>query len=275
MTWLFSNQGQIDDAKKAGYTVQNLNTESAHVRGPNWVLKNPEGVIIGHGWHEMDAWAKLSAYLHTKREKWTPNSPTVRYRIEFAPGGDGRIFAEHFGEYAQDYDSWVMDKLIYMDAAETALLVSTVEEMIRNMLQRREAAKASPMPVKADIRFTPEVTPDNLVFIKPDEIDPLVTTERIGIWMKELRQHKVTVTERVAMMAAGYHLTEMNGYFCVMTPKQLADAEVGPVTLPMFPDINEAWSNAFVDYSLNHVMSPQFHDFLDFYRHTDSTPDHK
>lgn len=52
---------EIDAAKAAGYTVQDLNDNSSglRVRGPNWALHHPTGETVGYGFTEEAAWLTL------------------------------------------------------------------------------------------------------------------------------------------------------------------------------------------------------------------------
>lgn len=52
----FATSDEIAAAKVAGWHVFDLNTPAAQVRGPNWALKNPAGVIVDYGWTPEDAW---------------------------------------------------------------------------------------------------------------------------------------------------------------------------------------------------------------------------
>lgn len=55
----FVTSEEINAAQAAGWRVNDLNTPAASVRGPNWVLTNPEGKVVKHGWSATDAWQGL------------------------------------------------------------------------------------------------------------------------------------------------------------------------------------------------------------------------
>lgn len=52
-------QDRIAQARINGWTVKDLNTATARVRGPNWILYRPNGEVAGYGWSEADAWNHL------------------------------------------------------------------------------------------------------------------------------------------------------------------------------------------------------------------------
>jgi len=51
---------EIAAAKAAGWTVKDLNTNRLTARTPtHWILINPQGETVYHGWDEEDAWRGL------------------------------------------------------------------------------------------------------------------------------------------------------------------------------------------------------------------------
>lgn len=55
------------DLEAAGWTVENLNTDSRTVRGPAWKICR-HGEKYGYAWTEVDAWL-LAAQRHLAQER--------------------------------------------------------------------------------------------------------------------------------------------------------------------------------------------------------------
>ncbi len=94
---VFANQ--IENAKKAGWTVKDLNANSAgmRVRGPNWILYSPNGGVAGHGWDEDEAWSKLHP----------PNQPEHISAISRIMSERARQDAK-WGEQNHDPGKWLL-----------------------------------------------------------------------------------------------------------------------------------------------------------------------
>lgn len=101
-------QDQIVKAKAAGWTAKDLNTATARVRGPNWILYRPNGEVAGYGWSEADAWNHLhplmqpghiSAIARVMEERARQDAKWGEQNHD--PGKWSLILAEELGEVSK------------------------------------------------------------------------------------------------------------------------------------------------------------------------------
>jgi NTP pyrophosphatase (non-canonical NTP hydrolase) len=131
---------EINAAQAAGWRVNDLNTPVSSVRGPNWVLTNPEGKVVKHGWTASDAWQGLAP----EPEKQVVVSAIQRVMAERArqdakwgeqnhePGKWLLILAEELGEVAKSQLEGDRANYIKELVQSAAVLVAWIECELRN-----------------------------------------------------------------------------------------------------------------------------------------------